>query len=211
MRSENPRAAGRALSQMLLPLVGERPVVVGIPRGGVPVAFEIAQALAAPLDVLVVAKLRAPRQWNFAIGAVAEDGTCIVNEPLVRVLGVGEEELTHVKGRARDDLSKQVVRLRGGNPALPVRDRTVILADDGLLTGASAAAAARVLKQRGAARLLLAAPCGTDEGLETIRCEVDDVVLLDSPCQDAGHLMGVSSITDEEVEALLAEGRMNVA
>jgi putative phosphoribosyl transferase len=209
MPFEDRRQAGRTLSRALADFADQDPVVVGVPRGGVPLAFEIAGAFGAPMDVLVVAKLRAPRRPGFALGAIAEDGTCVVNEPLVRVLGVSDEELSHVKGRARDELTKAVLRVRSRYPVIPVEGRTVILVDDGLLTGASAATAARVLKGRGASRVVLAAPQATPEGCDTVRPEVDDLVLLGPPCgiETVERRSVDRDTTDDDIVELLSRSR----
>jgi predicted phosphoribosyltransferase/predicted alpha/beta-hydrolase family hydrolase len=209
MPFEDGRQAGRALSRALADYADLHPVVVGLPRGGVPLAFQVAGAFCAPMDVLVVSKLRAPRRPGFALGAIAEDGTCVVNEPLVRILGVSDEELSHVKGRARDELAEVVLRVRGRHPVVPVEGRTVILVDDGLLTGASAATAARVLKRRGAIRVILAAPQATQDGCDTVRPEVDDLVLLGPPCgAETVEWRSVErETTDDDIVELLALSR----
>jgi predicted phosphoribosyltransferase/predicted alpha/beta-hydrolase family hydrolase len=203
---EDRRQAGLALSRAVAHFADLHPVVVGVPLGGVPLAFEVANALGASMDVLVVCRLRAPCRPGFALGAIAEDGTCVVNEPLVRILGVSDEELTHVKGRARDELASAVLRVRSRYPAIPVEGRTVILVDDGILTGASAATAARVLKSRGASRVILASPQATQEGCDTVRPEVDELVLLGPPC--GNEVVDRRSVdretTDEDVVELLS-------
>lgn len=161
------------------------------------------------MDVLVVSKLRAPRRPEFALGAMAEDGTCVVNEPLVRVLGVSDEELSRVRGRAREELASAVVRVRSRHPAIPVEGRTVILVDDGLLTGATAATAARVMKKRGASRVILASPQATPEGIDTVRPEVDELVLLGPPCgiETVDRSSVDRETTDEDVVQLLSLSR----
>lgn len=194
---------GRQLAALLRGVLD--PVVVGLPRSGVPIAAQVARELGAPLDVLIVDKLRAPGKPELAIGAIAEEGTCLVNQPLVGMLGVSPEELSHVKARARDDLARDVLRIRAASPALCVEGRAVILIDDDLVTGATAATAARVLKGRGARYVILAAPSATPEAVETVSSEVDQLVLLE-PATAERHPQHPRT-SDDEVIRLLSASR----
>jgi predicted phosphoribosyltransferase len=146
------------LAERLLGYRAEDPVVVGLPRGGVPVAAEVARALDAPLDVLVVRKLGCPFQPELGMGAIGEDGAIVLNRELIARLGLGGEEVQQVIERERVELERRLRRYRGERPPEPVSGRTVILVDDGLATGATARAAIQVLRLRGARRVVLAVP-----------------------------------------------------
>lgn len=201
--------AGRALAEV----VAERgPVdasVLAVPRGGVPVGLEIARRLGVPLDVALVGKLRAPGRADFAIGAVGEDGYCVVSEVLTRILGVGDAELTELKSRVRQDLAARSLRIRWQFPLLPLEGRSVVIADDALVTGASAVVAARFARANGAARVTVAVPEATDEGVELVATEVDDIVSLESlhPSRIVGRCFGPGAPSDDDVLELLALGR----
>ena len=201
--------AGRALAGVLGRLAGLDPVVVGLPPGAVPIAYEVARGLQAPMDVLVVSRLRPPGRPDLAIGAVAEDGTCVVNEPLAGILGLSATALAHIKGRARDDLARQVLALRNGHPMVPVEGRLVLIVDDGLLTGSSAATAARVARSRGAERVVVASPHATEEGAETVRSEADELVLLtpEHPIDSLPSLFSGGPVTEQQALALLDRAR----
>jgi putative phosphoribosyl transferase len=175
------RAAGRELGEHLRTLAAEDPIVVGMARGGVPVAHEVALALGAPLDVLVVRKIGAPGNPEYGIGAVAEGGALVLNASAIRQLLVSPEELQAAVARARAELDERVARYRGDRPPLDVEGRAVILVDDGLATGGTARAALRALRARDPRRLVLAVPIGAPENVEALRAEADDVVCLDQP------------------------------
>jgi adenine/guanine phosphoribosyltransferase-like PRPP-binding protein len=146
-------------------------VVVGLPRGGIPVAYEVAQALGAPLDVLVVRKLGCPWQPELGVGALGEDDIRLLNEPLMRATGVTEPQLEAVAAREGAELQHRVRRYRGERGPIPVTGRTVIVVDDGLATGFSARAGIEVLRRRGVHRIVLAvpvAPSGAVTELQTV-------------------------------------------
>lgn len=138
MRFADRRDAGRQLGERLPQLAAQRPVVVGLPRGGIPVASEVAQALAAPLDVLVVRKLGRPGRPELGFGALGEGGVRLLNRPLMRSAGVTDSELEAVTRREGDELERRLARYRGARDPIPVSGRTVILVDDGLATGYTA-------------------------------------------------------------------------
>jgi putative phosphoribosyl transferase len=173
--------AGRRLGARLAHLGAEDPVVVGLPRGGVPVAFEVARALDAPLDVVVVRKLGVPVQPELAMGAIGEEGVLVLNEEVVGGLAIGRDELEAVVAREQAELSRRQRLYRGDRPPVPVTGRTVILIDDGIATGSTATAAARVLRERGAQRVVLAVPVGPPDAAARFGPETDEFVCLEAP------------------------------
>jgi len=199
--------AGLALARILERLRAERPLVVGMARGGVPVAAEVARALGAPLDVIVVRKIGAPENPEFALGAVAEGGIQILSKEAVAALGLSDADLQPLLTRAQNELLERSRRYRGATPSADVAGRTVILVDDGLATGRSARAAIRSLRQRGAARIVLAVPVAAPASLLALRAEADEVVCVEAPRE----LWAVGfwyedfrPVTDDEVMALIA-------
>ncbi len=180
--------AGRRLAGLLESLRAARPVVCGIPRGGVPVAAEVARALGAPLDVVVVRKIGAPLNPEYGIGALAEGEVGVLDRGAVRALGVGPEQLQKLIWRAERELAERLARYRAPLPAylperppLPVAGRTAIVVDDGLATGHTAQAAARSLQGRGAARVILAVPVAAPNSVAQLAEEVDEVVCVEEP------------------------------
>ncbi|GAA4348137.1 phosphoribosyltransferase family protein [Microbacterium rhizosphaerae] len=199
--------AGRLLAGRLSALAAERPVVVGLPRGGVPVAFEVASALHAPLDVLVVRKLGVPYQPELALGAIGENGVRVVDEDLVRMAGVSPDELEDVERRERSELERRITRFRDGRRAVPLAGKTVIIVDDGIATGSTARAACRVARALGASRVVLAAPVGPPGAAERLHPDADEVICLFQPADY--YAVGqayrdFSQTPDDEVERLLA-------
>jgi len=199
--------AGRQLAGRLLGLRDERPLVVALPRGGVPVAAEVARVLEAPLEVLVVRKLGAPRNRELAVGAVAEGGTAIIDRGLAARLGLSAPAIERILRREERELQRQVWRFRDDFVPAEVVDHTVLVVDDGLATGLSDLAAVRALRSRQAQRIVVAAPVGSPEAVQLLRAEADDVVCHTIP----DRLLGVgrwyrdfSPVGDEEVLALLA-------
>jgi putative phosphoribosyl transferase len=173
--------AGRRLASRLQHLRGEDMVVLGLPRGGIPVAFEVARALGAPLDVIVVRKLGVPFQPELAMGAVGEGDALVLNEPVLQLVHVTEVELAEIERRARFEVERRAARFRGGRPRLPLTGRTAVLVDDGIATGATARAACQVAVAQGAARVVLAIPvCSPDTAAE-LRKQVDELVCLETP------------------------------
>jgi len=200
--------AGQALGAALAGYAGRRDVVVlGLPRGGVPVAAEVARALGAPLDVLLVRKLGTPGRPELAMGAIAEDGVALVNEDIVRDLGLGRDAVDRAIAEAAPELDRRLGTYRGGRSGVDVAGRTAIVVDDGLATGASMEAACRALAARGVARLVVAVPVAAQEARERLRAVADEVVALATP--SPFWAVGVwyadfSQTTDEEVVATLA-------
>jgi putative phosphoribosyl transferase len=204
------RDAGSKLARPLERYRGERPVVFALPRGGVPVAYEVALALDAPLDVLVARKLGAPDQPEFGIGAVAPGGVRVLNEGAVRRLGIPEEYLDWITAQETAEVGRRLRHFRGDLPELEVAGRTTILVDDGLATGVTARAAVGALRLRGPGRLVLAAPVCAAQTAESLRPEVDDLVCLRCP-PDLGAIgfwyADFDQTPDEEVVGLLEEAR----
>ncbi|MER6748632.1 phosphoribosyltransferase [Streptomyces sp. PDY-4] len=185
MRFRDRRQAGRELAARLRERRDEGalpdPVVLALPRGGVAVAAEVARALDAPLDVLVVRKIGAPFHEEFGVGAMAGDGVPVFDEDSLLRLGLSESDLAAVVARERAELRRREERYRQGRPPPDTRGRTVIVVDDGLATGSTARAALRALRARDPGRLVLAVPVGAAEGLALMRSEADEVLCLHEP------------------------------
>ena len=200
------REAGRRLAERLSGLRASSPLVLGLPRGGVPVAFEVAKALGAPLDVLVVRKLGVPFQPELGMGAVGEDGVRVLNPDVLRQSGVTETQLAEVEARERAQVEERAVRLRRGRPAIPLEGRTVVIVDDGLATGGTARAAVQVARARGADRVILAVPVAPPETVAALRRDADDVVAVETPepfFAIGGWYSDFSPTSDDEVVELL--------
>lgn len=153
----------------------ERPVVLALPRGGVPIGAVVARALGAPLDLIVVRKLGAPHHPEYAMGAIAENGVRVIDERIVRSLGVSQSELARVEHDERAELERRVLRYRAGRPREDLTGATALVVDDGLATGATARAACLSARARGAARVVLAVPCAPRDVDEVVP-EADLVV-----------------------------------
>jgi predicted phosphoribosyltransferase len=186
------------------------PIVVALPRGGVPVAFEVARALGAPLDVLVVRKLGVPVQPELGMGAIAEGGARVLNPEILNHAGVSATELEAVEQRERAELARRAELYRDGAPATDLRGRTVVIVDDGLATGGTARAAAESVRRRGASEVVLAVPVGSRQTIDALADDVDEVVCVESPrnLRAVGEwYRDFSPTTDDEVLALLRAAR----
>ncbi|MEU3980843.1 phosphoribosyltransferase family protein [Streptomyces sp. NPDC026672] len=206
MRFDDRTDAGRRLARRLERLRGGDVVVLGLPRGGIPVAYEVARALDAPLDVLVVRKLGVPWQPELGFGAIGEHGVRVLNDDVIRDTGLGPDDLTAVERSERAELERRLDRYRAGRAPVPLAGRTAVLVDDGLATGATAAAACRVVRDRGAARIVLAVPVGPERTLAQLEGPADEVVCLE-PARAFGSVGAwyhdFAQTTDDEVTALL--------
>jgi putative phosphoribosyl transferase len=202
----NRISAGRQLAAALDAHAKEDPVVVGLPRGGVPVAFEVARHLRAPLDVFVVRKLGVPWQPELAMGAIASGGVLVRNDEVLRMLGGAEQALARVEHEERMELKRRERLYRGSRPAVPISGREVIVVDDGLATGSTMKAAVLALRQAGAARVVVAVPVGPPDTCTELGELADEVVCLQRPV----HFMAVGQwyedfgqTTDREVQEFL--------
>jgi putative phosphoribosyl transferase len=198
--------AGRRLAPRLTHLAGRDVVVLGLPRGGVPVAAEVARSLDAPLDIVVVRKLGVPFHPELAMGAIGEGGVRVLNDDVVRAARVTGADLARVEASERDELERRARRYRGERPRVPLAGRTAIVIDDGIATGSTARAACQVTRALGAARVVLATPVAPPSVLDDLRRVADEVISLETPAafQAVGQwYRDFGPTTDEEVVALL--------
>ena len=207
-RFRDRKEAGRRLAEKLRAYANRPDVLVlALPRGGVPVAYEIARALGAPLDVFVVRKLGVPGYEELAMGAVATGGVRVLNDQLVQRLRIPEYVIEAVATREQQELARRERLYRGGRPPPEVRGRTVILVDDGLATGATMRAAIMALRKLQPARIVVAVPTASSETCEELKPEVDDIIcaITPDPFLAVGHwYQDFSQTTDDEVRELLA-------
>ena len=208
-RFRDRREAGRFLARELAAYANRPDVIVlALPRGGVPVGYEIAQALHAPLDVFLVRKLGVPGHEEYAMGAIASGGVSVLNEEVVQRLGISPYQIETVAAREQRELERRERAYRGDRPEPEIRGRTVILVDDGLATGASMQAAVLALRRLQPARIVVAVPVAAPETCEQLREIADEVVCATTP--EPFYAVGLwyedfSQTSDEEVRALLAQ------
>ncbi len=208
---DNRRDAGRRLAGVLQHYANRPDVLVlALPRGGVPVAFEVAQALNAPLDVFLVRKLGVPGHEELAMGALATGGLIVLNDSVVQALRISRQEIDRVAAMEREELARREREYRGDRPPPEVAGRTVILIDDGLATGSTMRAAAAALRQQGPARIVIAVPVSSPQTCQELGAEVDEIVCLLTP--EMFYAVGMwyidfSPTTDQEVRDLLQQGR----
>lgn len=198
--------AGRRLAERLTCYRPDNPIVLALPRGGIPVGFEIARALGAPLDIFVARKLGAPGQPELAIGAVAQGGTRILNQRLVAQLGIPEDYLKRVTDLEKNEMRRRIKLLRGDRPEPELRGRTVVLVDDGLATGATARAAIESIRHTEPRWIVLTAPVCAAPTAEVLRPEVDELISLAIPTDlyAIGYWYeDFEQVSDEEVISVL--------
>ncbi len=201
--------AGRRLAARLEPMRGQDVVVLGLPRGGVPVALEVARTLGAPLDVIVVRKLGVPYQPELAMGAIGEDGVRVVNDEVVRHAHITDEQFAAVEATERIELERRARRFRGERRRVPLIGRTAIVVDDGVATGSTALAACQVARAHGASRVVLAVPVAPPGSSERFGAVVDELICLAMPDRFASvgqWYSDFSPTTDEHVVECLARG-----
>lgn len=207
------REAGRKLAEELAEYAGEENLLVlALPRGGVPVAYEVARALRAPLDIFLVRKLGVPGHEELAMGAIAAGGVRILNQEVVQMLDITDDQIAAVAAAEERELNRRNREYRGERGAPELRGRVVILVDDGLATGSTMRAAAAAVRSQSPARLIVAAPVGAEETCAALRGEVDEVVCARTPEPFYGVGMwyeDFTQTTDQEVRALLERGDGN--
>lgn len=213
-RFRNREDAGRRLAAELKPYAVEHPIVLALPRGGVPVAREIARALSAPLDVCVVRKVGAPFMPELGVGAVAEGGCVYLSPQMLKDTGLSEAALSETIANKRREVDERVKKFRGDHPRPSLRDRTVIVVDDGIATGGTVRAAVRSLRGEMPKKIVLAVPLAAPSTIKDLAAEVDRVVALVTP--DTLVAIGFwyddfTQVSDDEVVRLLEQARREEA
>ncbi|MFD5246110.1 phosphoribosyltransferase [Amycolatopsis sp. NPDC058340] len=206
MRFRDRREAGRALAMRLRYLRGHQVIVLGLPRGGVVIAKEIADVLGAPLDILLVRKIGVPGRPELAMGALGEGDVLVTNHDVVRAGEITRTEVVAAAGAQRAELARRSALYRRGRPPLPVAGQTVVLADDGVATGSTVSAAIRVLRARQVGKIILAVPVGPEHVIDQLGRDVDQVVCLSAPrrFRSVGHSYDAfPQLADADVLALL--------
>ncbi len=201
--------AGRKLAQRLNHLKSKNVVVLGLPRGGVPVAFEVAREINAPLDVIVVRKLGVPFQSELAMGAVGEGGVVMKNDEVIRMAKISTEQFVEAEARERQEVVNRATKFREGRSPISLEGRLALIVDDGIATGSTAQAACDVARALGAEKVILAVPVGSNEAVNALLKKADEVICLDIP--DNFFAVGewyedFSPVSDEEVVQLLRKG-----
>ncbi len=208
----NRRSAGRQLCARLQHLRQERPVVLALPRGGVPVGFEIAEDLDAPLDIVLVCKIGAPDQPELALGAVADgaDPQISISSDLAAALGVDAAYIKNETARQLGEIERRRKIYRGDRPPVPLAGRTAIVVDDGIATGSTMRAALRAIRKAGAGKIVLAVPVAPGDAIETLRNEADEIVCLATPRRFfavGAHYTEFTQLADADVVSLLERRR----
>lgn len=206
--------AGKKLARELADYAGRKDVIVlALPRGGVPVAYEVARALHAPLDVFLVRKLGLPGQEELAMGAISSGGVRVLNEDVIGLVGIPNDVIENVTAKEQRELERRARSYRGDRPAPDVEGRTVILIDDGLATGSTIRAAVAALRRQHPARIVVAVPVGAPESCAELRDEADEIICVETPEPFYGvgaWYEDFSQTTDEEVRDLLQRAREEI-
>jgi predicted phosphoribosyltransferase len=207
---QDRRDAGRQLARRLTHLRGQDAIVLALPRGGIVVGYEIARALGTPLDVIVARKLGAPGNPEFGFGAIAPGGVRFLDEQTVGWLGLSEEQIDRIAAEEALEMERRLRRYRGGRPLPDVRQRAVILVDDGLATGVTARAAIRAIRRWEPGHLVLAVPVSAPDTARAVSSEVDELVCLETPpgfMAVGQYYMDFEQTSDEEVIELIERAR----
>jgi putative phosphoribosyl transferase len=206
---QNRQQAGQKLAKNLQQYKSKNPIILGIPRGGVVVAHEVAKALQAPLDVIVARKIGAPLQPEFAIGAIAPGGISVFNQESVRYFSLNKQDLNVLVSREQQEMERRIELYRAGRKKLDLKNQTVIVIDDGLATGLTALAAVRSVKKAGAKEIILAVPVAAADTIRKMQPEVDKIICL-TASEDFGAVSrfyaDFPQTSDEEVIGLLSRG-----
>lgn len=207
---QNRTEAGKALAEALAPREFEDPVILALPRGGVPVAIEVARALKAPMDLVMVRKIGVPRQPELAAAAIVNGDTpqIVVNEDIAAYVGLSHDDIEHLAQTQLEEIARRRAVYLKDRASVPVEGRTAIVVDDGIATGATMRASLKALRQRGPAKLVLAVPVAASDTLEDLRAEVDEAICLYEPRPLYGigaHYADFSQTSDEEVIRLMDE------
>lgn len=204
---KNRRDAGKQLAEKLSEYEGQDDVIVlGLPRGGVPVAFEVAKALNVPLDVFIVRKLGVPGQPELAMGAIASGDIQVMNDSVVRRAGISEAQIEEVSQQEKEELKKREKAYRGARPDIDLQGKTVLLVDDGLATGASMRAAISALREHDPEKIIVAVPTAPPDTCQEFEPEVDQIICLHTPTPFwgvGGSYQNFSQTTNKEVRELL--------
>ncbi len=209
MAFRNRHEAGRRLAAALISFKDQRPVVLALPRGGVPVASEVAESLAAPLDLVLVRKIGVPEQPEFAMGAVVEGSPPVTlrNEPVLHALRIGDRDFDLVRDRELTEIERRRRLYLGDRPRIDIEGRVVILVDDGIATGMTMRAAARATAMRGPSRIVIAAPVAAADIVDDLRKEIGEVICLEEHEYLAAigyHYAEFSQVSDEDVRRILS-------
>jgi putative phosphoribosyl transferase len=206
----NRRSAGRQLSQRLQHLREEKPIVLALPRGGVPVGFEIAEGLDAPLDIVLVRKIGVPWQPELALGAVVDgaDPQVVINDNLAAELAIDNSYITSETARQLEEIERRRILYLGDRPAVPLAGKTVVVVDDGVATGSTVRTALRAIRNAGAGKIVLAVPIAPTDTVDELRREVDEMICLSTPSPFiavGAHYAEFAQLADADVISLLEE------
>jgi len=204
---ENRRDAGKQLAKELSEFKGQNDaIVLGLPRGGIPVAYEVAKALELPLDVFIVRKLGVPGQPELAMGAIASGDIKVMNESVVRNAGISDQQIEEVAHKEKEELKKREKAYRGARPDIDLQGKTVLIVDDGLATGASMRAAISALREHNPKKIIAAIPTAPRDTCQEFESEVDQIICLRTPSPFwgvGGSYQNFSQTTNEEVRTFL--------